>query len=438
MREFMKLKYLFRTERNGKEHAPSFSPLTLHENLPGKSFRSEVQTKAPFMYKKLTTHRLLSIDIFRGITILIMIFVNEVAGMRDIPSWMKHMGRNADAMSFVDVVFPAFLFIAGMSIPFALNNRLQKGHTKADVQLYILWRTLGLITLGLFMVNAEERNKPDVMPLSINLWAILFFISAILVWNVYTFKNPIWKYILRGIGIAGLIVLALIYRGGETGTEYMHPRWWGILGLIGLAYFFNCIFYQLSRGKIPGMIFLIIICTVFFALTKHYDWDDYQAKNGTHIAIMACGVISTLILFDEEKPSSLRLRFTKMIVFAFLLFVAGYFLRPYYQLSKINATPTWGFYCSAICSVLFCIFYWIVDIRGLKEWTHFFRPAASNPLLIYILPDFIFYVISYFHFSFIPYRWKHGMPSIIWSVCYAIMIMWLVAGLNKMKIRLQL
>ena len=77
-------------------------------------------------YNQLSNERILSIDAFRGITILVMIFVNELAGVRDIPQWMKHMPRDADAMSFVDVVFPGFLFIVGMSIPFAINQSSQK------------------------------------------------------------------------------------------------------------------------------------------------------------------------------------------------------------------------------------------------------------------------------------------------------------------------
>jgi heparan-alpha-glucosaminide N-acetyltransferase len=43
------------------------------------------------MYNSLTTQRVLSIDAFRGIPILVMIFVNELAGVQGIPAWMKHM-----------------------------------------------------------------------------------------------------------------------------------------------------------------------------------------------------------------------------------------------------------------------------------------------------------------------------------------------------------
>jgi predicted acyltransferase len=61
-----------------------------------------------------------------------MIFVNELAAVHDIPQWMKHMPRDADAMSFVDVVFPGFLFIVGMSIPFAINNVSKKAQVLSN------------------------------------------------------------------------------------------------------------------------------------------------------------------------------------------------------------------------------------------------------------------------------------------------------------------
>ena len=111
-------------------------------------------------YDQLSKERIFSIDAFRGIVILVMIFVNALAGVRDIPPWMKHMPADSDAMSFVDVVFPAFLFIVGMSIPFAINNRLAKGKTFIQLSWYILFRTMGLLVLGFFMVNTLEILKP--------------------------------------------------------------------------------------------------------------------------------------------------------------------------------------------------------------------------------------------------------------------------------------
>lgn len=368
-----------------------------------------------------------------------MVFVNELAGIRDIPAWMKHAHAKDDWMTFVDVVFPAFLFIAGMSIPFALNNRLKKGDSFWGLQKHILWRTIGLLVLGLFMVNAESSHGgPSTMPISIDLWALLFFACAILVWNVYTFKNKTTVYFLRGSGIAGLIVLALIFRGGNDGTEYLRPRWWGILGLIGWSYLFSCIFYQLFRARVAGLIGVIVFCTAVFIATRYFGWNDYPAKNATHIAIMCSGIIASLIFFDEDKQASTGKRYTQIFIFAVALFIAGFILRPYYQISKIYATPTWGFYCSAICCLLYAFLYWLVDIKGWKRWTSFFRPAASNPLLTYIIPDIIFYLVAFFHLIIPPREWRHGTSGMLWCLFYAILVMYIAAGLNKMKVRLQL
>ena len=182
-------------------------------------------------YNQLSNERILSIDAFRGITILVMIFVNELAGVHDIPQWMKHMPRDADAMSFVDVVFPGFLFIVGMSIPFAINHRLEKGASFIQLRQHILFRTLGLLVLGFFMVNAEGDYDEKAMGISINLWSILFFAAVILIWKVYRTSNKILVYTLRAIGFIILIILAFIYRGKNG--EHITPRWWGILGLMG-------------------------------------------------------------------------------------------------------------------------------------------------------------------------------------------------------------
>jgi heparan-alpha-glucosaminide N-acetyltransferase len=220
------------------------------------------------MYNTLTTQRIQSIDALRGITILVMIFVNEVAGVQGIPAWMKHMPADADAMTFVDAVFPAFLFIVGMSIPFALNNRLAKGDSIFQLQSHILFRALGLLVLGIFMVNAEDGYHEPSMIISIACWSLLFYIAVILIWNVYTFKNKFIAYILRAVGVVALIILAMLYKGGDDGSQTMQPHWWGILGLIGWAYLVSCILYQIVHGKMIGLMACLALCIVLYVVGK--------------------------------------------------------------------------------------------------------------------------------------------------------------------------
>lgn len=395
-------------------------------------------------YKQLSNQRILAIDAFRGITILVMIFVNELAGMRNIPQWMEHMPRDADAMSFVDVVFPAFLFIAGMSIPFAIQSRLAKGNTFMQVQQHILFRTLGLLVLGFFMVNAEGGYNEKAMGISINLWALLFFAAVILIWKVYRTPNKTAVAVLRIIGVLGLLFLAIIYRGADGSS--ITPRWWGILGLIGWAYLYSCIFYQLFSGNKVALALVIVFCVAFYAAGKiaaveqsgWTHWISAQRGNAAHTSIMLCGVVVSLLFFDKNERTTIGKRFLLAFIFSLLLFIAGYVLRPYYKISKIYATPTWCLYSAAFCTLLFVFLYWLIDREGIKRWTNFFKPAAQNPLLTYIIPDIIYYLSALFGVGLIPYFFRSGWPGMLWSAFFAVAVMGIVILLNRAKLKLHL
>lgn len=398
------------------------------------------------MYNALTNQRIRSIDAFRGITILVMIFVNDVSGVSGIPAWMKHKAADADAMTFVDIVFPAFLFIVGMSLPFAINNRLAKGDSFWKLQGHILWRTLGLLVLGVFMVNAEGGYNEKAMGMSIAVWSLLFYLCAILVWNVYRFKNKTWAYLLSGIGVIGLLLLAWIYRGGDDGKQGLTPHWWGILGLIGWAYLFSCIIYQIMRGRAILLLLAIAICIAWYTVSRSDaakgipvpEWMAARSGHAAHTSIVLCGIVLSLLFFDQHIIKKINLRFIYAVLFALAAAVAGYLLRPYYTISKIYATPTWCLYSVAICTILFSILYWLTDILKYDRWTRFFQPAASNALLVYILPAIIMYLQIGLGLYFMPAEFHQGILGIAWSLCYAVIIMLLAMGLNKLKIKLQL
>lgn len=392
------------------------------------------------MYNTLVSQRILSIDALRGITILVMIFVNEVAGVSGMPQWMQHMPADVDGMTYVDVVFPAFLFIVGMSIPFAINKRLATGESMTNLQKHILFRTLGLLVLGVFMVNAGDGNE-DAMLIPVPLWSLLFYGAMILGWNVYKGLPQSTVRVLRRTGFAALIILAFLFRGGEDGNEYLQPKWWGILGLIGWAYLFGCMFYQVSGGSKWIVVGAIVFCLIFYALGKAdipvLVWMSGQTGHAVHTMIVLCGIVLSLIFFDRSVPKSIERRYVEAIVFMVVISLAGYFLRPYYAISKILATPSWGLYSAAICCAVFMVVYWIIDIRKHDRWTKFFQPAASNPLLTYIIPSIIYAFMKLTGLSF-PHLFYDGITGVIWAAVYAVLVMGIVKVLNGWNIRLQL
>ena len=197
--------------------------------------------------------RVASVDALRGLTILLMIFVNDLGP--NAPSWMHHIQPpNADGMTLADIVFPAFLFIVGVSIPLALD-RGPLPWTRRLAQLgHILTRTLGLLFMGLVQLNAD-RDGNRFGPV----WAMLAFTAILCAWCVLPRERGRKRAILIGVKIAGflgLIVLLAVFRSRPGPTDipfsghveswaWLRTEWWGILGLIGWAYLTAAILWLL-------------------------------------------------------------------------------------------------------------------------------------------------------------------------------------------------
>ena len=341
------------------------------------------------------------------------------------------------------MVFPAFLFIVGMSIPFALGARIAKGDDGWALQRHIVYRAFALIVLGVFMVNAEEGFNAQVMPISIHAWSLLFYLGVYLVWGAFGARNPAALRGLRALGVGLIVVLALLYRGGADGHAWMKPQWWGILGLIGWAYFYSSEFYLLARGRMWAVLALLAVCVGYYALAHRgglqspVGWLFSQEPHAAHSQIVLAGVACTLIFFDESRPDSNRRRFVEALLFAAVLAAAALALRPAFGISKIYATPSWCLYCAALCVLLFSLLYWMVDMRGREGWVRLVEPAAANPLVTYLLP---FIVLSALTLAGLdtPELVHAGTPGLLWAAAYACLIVWAVSLLARRGVKLRI
>src|SRR5258707_9172350 len=97
--------------------------------------------------------RVLSIDLLRGADVWLMLFVNEMAGVKAPPAFLRHMPASADGMTITDVVFPAFLFITGMAIPLALGGRLRPGDSPGALWGPLPRRAAAPLGLGVLMIH---------------------------------------------------------------------------------------------------------------------------------------------------------------------------------------------------------------------------------------------------------------------------------------------
>jgi len=395
--------------------------------------------------------RISSIDVFRGLTIFVMIFVNDLAGVRNIPWWMEHAPANGDYMTFVDVVFPAFLFIVGMAIPLAVNKRLEKGDTVLGLWKHILIRTAGLLVLGFYMVNIGGVD-PGLTGMTKYVWMLLFFIAVIMLWNRYpATDNPTRQWIYRGLRIAGfviLIVLAVIYRrSSNDGVGWMRPQWWGILGLIGWAYIATVIVYLLFRKHLIAVIGSIVFFLGVYIGEKSGALDFLAGINhivalgsqiGAHAAIATSGMVLGMLFFRDTPAQTAYQRIKWILVYAVFFFAIGFLVRPTYGISKIYATPTWILYSAGYCSVIYVLLYWLVDIKGKTTWANFLRPAGMNPLLAYILPSIVFAILMILHVTVLSDYLGSGIVGIIRSLVFAWLMVWITGQLWKIHVRLHL
>ncbi|NUO01430.1 MAG: DUF5009 domain-containing protein [Saprospiraceae bacterium] len=391
-------------------------------------------------------NRIQSIDLFRGFTIFMMVFVNDLAGVANIPDWMKHKPADANAMTFVDVVFPAFLFIVGMSIPLAIRAREARGDSFWGVLQHIAIRTAGLLLLGVFLVNSEEMNAAATL-LPARLWNILLFFAALLIWAQYPAAEGRKNYLWRAIRVAGVALLFLLwwtYRKGEPGAfTGMTTSWWGILGLIGWAYLLATMVYLLLRenaigllGTMAGFVAIaILLKTEGLELPGLLAWLKGTSGHFIHASIALAGMSLACLFADKNLAQTPAYRIGWMVVTGLLLFVAGFWLRPFYGISKIYATPTWALYSAAICCEMFALIYWLIDVKNIRNRAQLLEPAGKNPLLVYLLPFFFYPLMGE---AWLPEAFYSGALGFAKAVAFAVVILWIGSWLTKRGLRLQL
>src|SRR5215472_5949921 len=115
----------------------------MHGSVAVQPNTASVMASAP------SSARLLSLDLFRGATIALMILVND-PGDHSASYWpLEH--ANWNGWTPTDLVFPFFLFIVGVAMAFSFTSRLQRGESRSHLLAHALWRGALLFALGVFL-----------------------------------------------------------------------------------------------------------------------------------------------------------------------------------------------------------------------------------------------------------------------------------------------
>nr|WP_121271961.1 DUF5009 domain-containing protein [Pedobacter schmidteae] len=382
--------------------------------------------------------RFQAVDVLRALTMFLMIFVNDVGSVKQLPHWVDHVAADTDGMGFADVIFPAFLFIVGLSLPFALQSRLKKGKSFVSISLYILLRSVALIVMGFFHVNSEGYSDRAWLPHPV--WTILVTFSFFLIWMDYPKTLSATKK--NGMVLLGILTLALmayLYKGGnEANPHWMRHSWWGILGIIGWAYLVCAFVFLLSKGNIYVLTAVLVL---FFGINiaSHMDlmpFEPWLIGDASSVSLIMFGTVASLLYVKWRTAFSHKL-LTLFSISALLLIGLGLFIRPFTEgISKINSTPSWVAICTGISLLTFVLMIFLVEIKGKKNWFNAIDAAGTSTLTCYLIPYIVYAVFELFGFWY-PDVLNTGIIGILRSFLLSFLIIILVRQMERRGIRLK-
>ena len=394
------------------------------------------------------SQRNVSIDILRALTMLVMIFVNDFWTIKEIPKWLQHAGGNEDFLGLADAVFPIFLFMVGMSIPFAIERRYSKGFSDISTLGHILARTLALLLMGIFLESFGGLSSRDVGMSNLT-YRTIVIASFFMVWNIYpkADKKPL-RYLftaLQIIGILTLVYLAFIYRTRTGG--YLSGRG-GILGTIAWTYLVCAIIYLFVRDKISKVFFFwlgfvvlcMIKCTQGLIPREANLFNDLlnamQIRTAGHNALTMGGILFSLGLVKYSNET-VRKKILLLVGTVVALLIAAAISHNFWIISKIQASPPCVFTCMAIAIGLYGLIQWAVSSGGAK-WFNIIKIGGTATLTCYAMPYLLEALYQGYVRSLLPDWMKIGTYGLIKCLIFAFVCLGVTALLAKCKIKLKI
>jgi len=309
-----------------------------------------------------------------------------------------------EGFNFEDLIFPMFLFIAGVSIPFSITKRLQLGQSKSQIYKHAFTRLILLIVLGFLLANGGIQSLD--------------------------FENYRYTHVLMRIGIgcffATLIFLNTKIRGQIVWAASLLLGYWAMLKLIPVPGYGAGVLTP--EGNFAGYVDRLLLPGKFF------QWYfpgilDPEGLLG-HISGVAMGLLGVLtgqFLMKEYKNLN-SLKKALYIGAAGILFLGiGLVWDMVFPMIKKIWTSSFVVFAAGWSLILLSIFYLIIDVWKLKKWSFFFVVIGSNSIFIYVCQSGVFDLrrtSEFFFNGFIKHPLDASAQAVIASIAY-MLVSWL-------------
>ncbi|MCF2495387.1 MULTISPECIES: acyltransferase family protein [Dyadobacter] len=348
--------------------------------------------------------RLLSLDTLRGFDMFWISGGEEIfAVLAKVTGWswaifMAHQFTHPDWNGFraYDLIFPTFLFMAGVSAPFSLGSRLEKGVPPSELIKKVVQRGLTLVLLGVIYNNGLFQTE----------W-----------------ENMRYPSVLARIGLAGMFA-QIIYLYTEKRTRWI----WFAAILIGYYLFMK--FYPVP-GCGAGL--LTIECNPASYIDKmiipgrlHLTIHDPEGLVSTIPAIATglMGIFAGELLRTSEEIISKNTKVVYLVFAGIISLLVCVVWDYFFPINKNLWTSSFVLCAGGFSTLLLALFYWIVDVLNYRKWTLFFVVIGMNSIVIYMVGSFInFNYTAQALFGGILSYFPHTIEAVGEVIAY-IMVQW--------------
>lgn len=314
--------------------------------------------------------RLLSLDVFRGLTIAGMVLVNNAGDWQAIYPPLRHAEWNG--WTPTDLVFPFFLLIVGVAIPLAFEKRRADGGTLTDLYWKIARRTLLIFAIGLFLNWFPPTSDPVGRLLSLRIPGVLqrialcYGVAAIL---YLQFGRPALRRITGGLLLGYWLLLRLVpapgFSAGDLTREGSLPSW-------------------VDRTLLAGHIY-----------RPQYDPEGLLSTIPA-VATALIGVLAGQWLRTRREGME---RAAGLFAAGVLLLLAGYGWSALFPLNKALWTSSYVLFTAGLGLLLFALCYWLVDLQGIRRWAWPFVVFGVNALALFILSGIMADLLTEIHLT---------------------------------------
>jgi predicted acyltransferase len=320
-----------------------------------------------------SSRRLVSVDVFRGLLVAGMVLVTNAGDWNHVYWPLKHADWNGSTPT--DMIFPSFLFLAGVSMTFSFASRLARGATRIQLASHVAWRSLSLILLGLFL---------NGFPL----------------FDLHTLRIP---GVLQRIGLCYLLGGLLYLAAGRSRVKLpalvvvivaLMAGYWALLRFVPVPG------YGVGRldmtGNLGAYIDRMLMGTNHLWFWGGQMWDpEGLLSTLTATANLLLGIVAGEWLRSSRTQGK---KLLGLAVAGAALMLSGVLLVPIVPINKKIWTDSFVLFSGGFSLMALALLYWLIDRRG---WSKGSAPAlvfGSNAILGFALANVLTPIFGLVHF----------------------------------------